>query len=54
MGLDYKSLDTATRTAMVAELERDIEAGSLYISPRLTDQGVREWPNLLRTAAAKR
>ena len=52
MGLDYKSLDTATRTAMVAELERDVEAGSLYISPRLTDAGVREWPDLLRTAAA--
>lgn len=51
MGLDYQSLDSATRAAMVAEIERDVAAGSLYISPRLTDQGVREWPDLLRSAA---
>lgn len=51
MGLDYQSLDSATRASMVAEIERDVAADSLYISPRLTDQGVREWPDLLLSAA---
>jgi len=50
MGLDYRSLDSATREAMAAEVERDAAARSLYISPRLTEQGANEWPELLLSA----
>lgn len=50
MGLDYRNLDSATREAMAAEVERDAAARSLYISPRLTEQGANEWPELLLSA----
>lgn len=50
MGLDYRSLDSATRAAMAAEVERDAAAGYMYISPRLTEHGAREWPDLLLAA----
>lgn len=52
MGLDYQDLDAATRAAMAAEVDHDVEAGALYISPRLNETGAREWPGLLRTAVA--
>lgn len=50
MGLDYQDLDAVTRAAMAAEVDRDIATGALYLSPRLTEQGAREWPDLLRAA----
>lgn len=50
MGLRYDSLDASVRKQMVIELERDISDASIYISPRLTDSGVGEWPKLLREA----
>jgi hypothetical protein len=53
MGLDFRNLDPDTRLAMAAEVERDTAAGSLYISPRLTEKGAREWPDLLLSAVAK-
>lgn len=53
MGLNYQDLDMATRAAMAAEIDRDVETGTLYISPRLTEQGAREWPDLLRAAVTR-
>ena len=40
----------SSRTFMLAEVERDIDHGTLYLSPRLTDRGRIEWPKLLREA----
>lgn len=50
MSIRYDSLDSAVRSAMLQEVERDLDSGSLYQSPRLTDSGVQEWPRLLREA----
>lgn len=36
---------------MLAEIDRDIEAGTLYISDRLSPQGVLAYPQLIREAA---
>lgn len=35
---------------MVEEVDRDAALGTLYLSPRLTDRGRREWVELLRAA----
>jgi hypothetical protein len=35
---------------MIAEVERDIGDGGLYLSPRLTDSGRIQWPGLLLNA----
>lgn len=51
MGIRYENLDAEVRAAMVRELERDQDNGTLYLSPRLTDTGVREWSQILREAA---
>ncbi|TFI45050.1 hypothetical protein E4P29_04775 [Rhodococcus sp. 1R11] len=53
MGLNYRSLDVITREAMAEEVERDVTSGTLYISPRLTDEGARLWPDVLRSAVSK-
>jgi len=53
MGIRYENLDAEVRTAMVREFGRDQKNGTLYISPRLTDTGVRAWPQILREAAAR-
>lgn len=50
MSIRYESLDGAVRGFMVGELERDQAAGTLYVSPRLTDAGVHAWPGILREA----
>lgn len=50
MGLNYDSLDDQVRAKMLQELENDIAANRLYISPRLTDEGRNTWPDLLRDA----
>ena len=50
MGIRYESLDDNVRRYMIEELELDLRSGRLYISPRLTDEGVRLWPDLLREA----
>ena len=52
MPLRHQNLDTLTRHFMMAEVELDIEAGCLTYSNVLTDQGIRDWPDLLRTATA--
>lgn len=50
MGMHYESLDDKVRLYMLEELELDITTTKLYISPRLTEEGVRIWPDLLREA----
>jgi hypothetical protein len=50
MGIRYESLDENVRRYMLDELELDCNSGKLYISPRLTVEGVAVWPDLLREA----
>src|SRR6266852_696170 len=38
------------RSAMISELDADIGAGTLYLSPRLNPQGRTRYPALLREA----
>ena len=51
MGFEFSNLDARTRELMLAEIERDSEAGTLYISKRLTKAGELAYPDLLRDAA---
>jgi hypothetical protein len=48
--MNLVDLDSATRACMRAEVERDIAAGTLYLSDRLNSAGVREYPDLLLEA----
>lgn len=50
MTIRCESLNESVRDAMVRELERDIADGTLYVSPRLTSEGARVWPAILREA----
>jgi hypothetical protein len=50
MGLFYENLDERTRRLMLDEMEGDIAANRLHISPYLSGQGQRDYPNLMRTA----
>lgn len=54
MSIRYDSLDEAVRRSTIAELDRDIQGGNLYISSRLTEAGALEWPILLHEALVKR
>lgn len=51
MALNYRDLDGQARPFIVLEIDRDAAAGTLYLSPRLTDEGARQWPVLLKEAA---
>jgi len=51
MGFDFRNLNADTRTFMVEEIESDIAAGELYLSPRLTAGGRAAYPNWLLAAA---
>lgn len=53
MSIRYDSLDEKVRRFMIDELDRDIQEGNLYISPRLTETGALRWPDLLREALYK-
>src|SRR5262245_17135744 len=48
MGLYFEFLDDRTRRLMLDEMNRDISENKLTISPYLSGQGVRDYPNLLR------
>jgi hypothetical protein len=48
--MNLVDLDPATRAYMRAEVERDIAAGTLYLSDRLNSAGIREYPRLLLDA----
>jgi hypothetical protein len=51
MPLNYENLDDKTRQSMLQEIALDVSRGSLYISPRLNEQGVQNYALLLREAA---
>jgi len=44
------NLDKRTRGYMLEELDYDIERGTLYEGKRLTEEGIRRYPELLRRA----
>ena len=50
MGLYYENLDVRTRQLMRDEMDLDISQNKLTISPYLSGQGVRDYPQLLRQA----
>lgn len=47
---EFAELDQTTRRYMLAELESEVAAGTLYLSNRLTPEGKAAYPSLLRTA----
>jgi hypothetical protein len=51
IGPNYAQLDEETRRLMLDEIQRDERDGKLYISPRLSQIGVADYPQLLRRAA---
>ena len=51
MGLTYKNLDEKTRRLMLLEIERDISAGTLYVSDNLNPHGQLVYPELIKAAA---
>lgn len=48
--MNLRDLNDTTRNAMLREVERDVAAGRLYLSPRLTARGRADYPDLLRDA----
>jgi len=50
MGMSFASLDDKTRRFMLDELDHDVTANKLYLSPRLDDAGCRNYEKLLRSA----
>lgn len=53
MALNLVDLDELTRTEMQAEVAGDVADGKLYLSPRLSEIGRREYPHLLQDAVAR-
>ncbi|WP_165074798.1 hypothetical protein [Paludisphaera rhizosphaerae] len=53
MAFRFHNLDGTTRAFMVSEVDRDASQGVLYLSPRLTERGRIDWPNLLRAAVQR-
>jgi len=45
------NLDATTRPHMIDEINRDIAGGTLYMSPRLSEAGRRDYPALLLDGA---
>ena len=52
MPLHFANLDDRTRPYLLDEFERDLRAGTLYLSPRLSARGRTDYPGLLRAALA--
>lgn len=46
----FKQLTPEIRALMLEEVEHDIGQGTLYYSKRFTDQGIQDYPDLLRDA----
>jgi hypothetical protein len=51
MPFDFKHLDDRTRGLMLDEVDRDIAAGTLYLSDNLSADGRAAYPALLRASA---
>ena len=50
MAFTYANLDAGTRRFMLEEYDRDLALRTLYISPRLTEEGAEAYPALLHAA----
>ena len=50
MALFYENLDERTRQFMLSEVERDLSTGTLYMSPRLNENGLLQYSSLLKNA----
>lgn len=50
MALNYENLDVRTRQYIQSEVDLDISRGKLYISPRLSPQGIEKYPSILKEA----
>ena len=50
MGMNFVNLDDETRKFMLEELAQDVTSNKLYISPRLNNDGRRNYEKLLRSA----
>src|SRR5262245_52245434 len=48
--LNLTNLDPRTRLLMLDEIHQDVASGTLYLSPRLSDRGQADYPELLATA----
>jgi len=53
MALNLVNLDDQTRPLMVEEIDLDVKSGRLYVSPRLNNSGVTQYPMLLKEATEK-
>jgi hypothetical protein len=51
MSLALENLDDVTRKYMLAELDHAEQTSELYLSPRLSPDGRKSYPGLLRDAA---
>lgn len=51
--MNFENLNDAVRELMVDEIEVDISNERIYVSPRLTDHGVAQYPELLVQAASQ-
>lgn len=49
--MNLLDLDDETGARMAEEVASDVAADNLYLSPRLSPEGVRQYPNLHRRAA---
>lgn len=47
MALQLDNLDDRTRSYMLEELDVDVANGTLYLSPRLSEIGLRDYEALL-------
>jgi hypothetical protein len=50
---NYENLDEKTRRFMLRELDMDLSSQTLYMSPRLTDRGRRDYPSLISEAITR-
>ncbi|KPW31702.1 hypothetical protein ALP45_00730 [Pseudomonas coronafaciens pv. atropurpurea] len=51
MGLEYRDMDVDVRANMVKEVILDLDKETIYKSPRLSEEGIRLWPDTLKEAA---
>ena len=53
MALNLHNLTKEVRSKMILEVERDIEGNAVFYSPRLSETGRQDYPNLLKSAVAE-
>lgn len=51
--MQFINIDAQTRNFMITEVELDITQGNLYISNRLSDNGKKDYENLLKEAVLR-